>query len=208
MVNTKGFNPTTGEWNATLTGDYLWSNVNFGEAVTEVMTPLAWSVLAFTLDDWIFVPGIPSVGNIGGRPYLNISAFATVFHAMGRGRADLMRATEATLYMRLPDEMEIPLIPLSVGGRLASVANGLRVQAKQRAGVQNVNAYLAANPAWFERTRARVQPCDRDGLSGPVAGRDQTPRQARGLVCAGHCDALGELHHGSAPGADEPGRSR
>jgi rifampicin phosphotransferase len=78
MVNTKGFNPTTDEWNATLTGDYLWSNVNFGEAITEVMTPLAWSVLAFTLDDWIFVPGIPSVGNIGGRPYLNISAFATV----------------------------------------------------------------------------------------------------------------------------------
>jgi hypothetical protein len=36
--------------------------------------------------------------------------------------------------MRLPDEMEIPLIPLSVGGRLTSVVNRLRIRAKQRAG--------------------------------------------------------------------------
>lgn len=72
-----------GEWNATLTGDYLWSNVNFGEAVTEAMTPLSWSVLAFSLDDWVYLPGIPSVGNIGGFPYLNISAFATMFSHHG-----------------------------------------------------------------------------------------------------------------------------
>jgi hypothetical protein len=40
-----GYKPATGEWNDSLTGDYLWSNVNFGEAVTEVMTPLSWTVL-------------------------------------------------------------------------------------------------------------------------------------------------------------------
>jgi len=182
VVNTEGFNPAPGEWNATLACDYLWSNVNFGEAITESMTPLTWSVLAFTLDDWLFVPGIPSVGNIGGRPYLNISAFATVFRVMGRDQEDLLRATEATLYMRLPDEMEIPLIPLTVGGRLTSVVNGLRVQAKQRAGVQRVNAYLAANPSWFERTRARVQACDRDGLRD-LWQDEISPHVKRGVWC-------------------------
>ena len=166
MVNTQGFDPTTGEWNDSLTGDYLWSNVNFGEAVTETMTPLAWSVIRFTLDDWVFVPGVPTVGNIAGRPYLNISAFATVLRMMGQDRADLLGRTESTLYMRLPDEMEIPLIPLSFGGRLASLVNGVRVQAKQMAGARKVSAYLADNPAWFERTRARVQGCDRTGLRG------------------------------------------
>ena len=35
-------------WNDSLSVDYLWSTVNFGEAVTEVMTPLTWSVLQFT----------------------------------------------------------------------------------------------------------------------------------------------------------------
>jgi hypothetical protein len=27
-------------WNDSLVGDYLWSNVNFGEAITAVMTPI------------------------------------------------------------------------------------------------------------------------------------------------------------------------
>ncbi len=72
------------EWNATLTGDYLWSNVNFGEAVTDVMTPLTWSVIQFTLNDWVFLPGYPTVGNIGGYPYLNISIMATLFNALGQ----------------------------------------------------------------------------------------------------------------------------
>ena len=40
--------PQKDEWNATANGDYLWSSVNFGEAVTEVMTPLTWSVIRFT----------------------------------------------------------------------------------------------------------------------------------------------------------------
>ena len=50
---------TNNEWNASLNGDYLWSSVNFGEAVTETMTPLTWSVIQFTLDDWKFLPGFP-----------------------------------------------------------------------------------------------------------------------------------------------------
>ena len=170
------------EWNATLSGDYLWSNVNFGEAITETMTPLTWAILAFTLDDWVFVSGIPTVGNIGGRPYLNISAFATVLRLMGQDRADLLRRTESTLYMRLPDEMEIPLIPLSFGGRLASLVNGVRVQAKQMAGVRKVSAYLADNPAWFERMRARVQGCDRAGLRG-LWQNEISPHVKQGVWC-------------------------
>ena len=53
-------------WNDSFKGDYLWSSVNFGEAVTEVMTPLTWSVMQFTLEDWVFLPGMPTVGIIGG----------------------------------------------------------------------------------------------------------------------------------------------
>jgi pyruvate,water dikinase len=71
------------EWNDSLLGDYVWSNVNFGEAVTDVMTPLSWSVIKFTLDDWVFLPGMSTVGVIGGRPYLNISIFATLYYGLG-----------------------------------------------------------------------------------------------------------------------------
>lgn len=163
--------------------DYLWSNVNFGEAITEAMTPLTWSVLQFTLDDWTFVPGVPTVGNIGGRPYLNISAFATVLAAVGRTRADILKALEATLYMRLPDEMAIPLIPLTFPGRLTSVANALRGQGKQRAGAKRLTVYLAANPAWFQCTRQRIQ----DEISLPGLHRlwqdEIRPHVKQGVWC-------------------------
>ena len=103
------------EWNDTLLGDYLWSNTNFGEAFSQTMTPLTWSVLQFTLRDWVFLPGYSTVGNIAGRPYLNISIFATLYHLMGRSQQDLLAYMEATIYMQLPEEAEIPLIPVPHG---------------------------------------------------------------------------------------------
>ncbi len=33
------------EWNDSLTGDYLWTSVNVGEAVPDVMTPCSWSLI-------------------------------------------------------------------------------------------------------------------------------------------------------------------
>lgn len=75
ITTLQAYNPATGEWNDSLKGDYLWSNVNFGEAIPDVMTPLTWSVVEFVLDDWVFIPDVPMVGNIGGRPYLNIRRY-------------------------------------------------------------------------------------------------------------------------------------
>jgi phosphohistidine swiveling domain-containing protein len=152
-----GFDPVTGTFNDSLTGDFLWSGVNFGEAVTEAMTPLAWSVLQFTLDDWVFLPGHSTVGNIGGRPYLNISVFASLFHAVGRSREGLLDTMEGTLYMRLPEEMQIPLIPLSRWELIAALPSLVRMQIKQRLGVRSLSAYLATNAEWCQRMRARIR---------------------------------------------------
>ena len=69
-----GTNPEMGHdpWNDSLNNRYLWSDTNFGEAVTEVMTPLSWTVLKLVYGQWVLHPGHSSVGNIGGRPYFNI----------------------------------------------------------------------------------------------------------------------------------------
>ncbi|MFC1936052.1 PEP/pyruvate-binding domain-containing protein [Chloroflexota bacterium] len=150
-------NPATGEWNDTLTGDFLWTNTNFGEAVTEPMTPLAWSVLQFTLDDWVFVPGFSTTGNIGGMPYINISLFATIFKALGKNRQDFLNAIEGTLFMQLPDEMEIPHLSLRFKEVLQSVRNLMRVQNKQKQGIKQLPDYLAKNPAWFDSTLEKIQ---------------------------------------------------
>jgi phosphohistidine swiveling domain-containing protein len=145
------------EWNDSLAGDYLWSNVNFGEAVTEVMTPLTWSVIQFTLDDWIFLPGMPTVGVIGGRPYLNISIFATLFYGMGRSRQDLLDYMESTLYMRLPDDMSIPSIPVSRLRLLGGMVSALKVELKQRRAIRATRDYVDANINWFRQVREAIR---------------------------------------------------
>jgi phosphohistidine swiveling domain-containing protein len=155
------------EWNDSLAGDYLWSNVNFGEAITEVMTPLTWSVVQFTLDDWVFLPGRPSVGIIGGRPYLNISIFATLFYGIGRSRQDLLRFMESTLYMQLPDEMPIPAIPVSAMTLLRGLVCALQVQSKQRRAVGKTPAYVKGNKAWFQDIQKAIRSeASESGLHG------------------------------------------
>jgi phosphohistidine swiveling domain-containing protein len=157
MTKRSGFDPVTDEFNDSLTGDFLWSNVNFGEAVTEAMTPLAWTVLQFTLDDWVFLPGYSTTGNIGGRPYLNISVFASLFQALGRSRQDLLGTMEGTLYMRLPEEMEIPLIPLSAWGLVSGLARLVRMQIKHKQGIRHLPTYLATNLDWCQQMKERIR---------------------------------------------------
>ena len=152
-----GFNPAKGDWNASVTGDYVWSNVNFGEAVTDAMTPLSWTVLRHVLRDWIFLPGHPTVGSIGGRPYLNISVFATAFHAVGKSEQDLLKSLEGTLFMRLPASMSIPLIALSRRERLAAIPRLMKIIVRQTASVRKFSRYVADNPVFFRRMQERIQ---------------------------------------------------
>ncbi len=151
-----GHCPETGEWNDTLTGDYLWSNVNFGEAVTEAMTPLSWSVLQFTLNEWVFLPGVPTTGNICGNPYLNITVFASLFKALGRSQADLLKFTEGTLYMLLPEGLKIPTVPLNLRTVFAGLTNLIRIQINQRRGIRQLPVYLENNLTWFHQTRTKL----------------------------------------------------
>jgi pyruvate,water dikinase len=146
-----------GEWNASLAGDFLWSNVNFGEAVAEVMPPLSWSVIELTLEEWTILPGYPPAGNIGGLPYQNLSIYASLFKAVGRSEGALLEALEGTAYTRLPEGMEIPLLPLSRWSLLSSLPRAVGLQMKQKRAVRELPAYLAINPAWCQGTRRRIQ---------------------------------------------------
>ena len=42
MMDTRGFNPQTGEWNDSLRVDFIWDNTNIGEALAMVVTPFSW----------------------------------------------------------------------------------------------------------------------------------------------------------------------
>jgi pyruvate,water dikinase len=154
------------------------------------MTPLTASVIRFTLDDWVFLPGRPTVGVIGGRPYLNISVFATLFYGLGRSRDDLLRFLESTLYMRLPDDMPIPGIAVSRGTFLRAIFATLKVQRRQRRGVREAPAYVAANKAWFQGTRQRIESQTSESGLYKLWQAEMSPHIKAGVWCvlgsAGH----------------------
>ena len=60
------------EWNATSTGDYLWTNMIVGEVFPTTMTPSSWSVWKELFGKLSF-GDVSAIGNIAGRPYLNYS---------------------------------------------------------------------------------------------------------------------------------------
>jgi pyruvate,water dikinase len=60
------------EWNVTLTGDYLWTNMLVGEVFPTATTPSTWSVWQDLFSNLSF-GDVPAIGSIAGRPYLNYS---------------------------------------------------------------------------------------------------------------------------------------
>jgi phosphohistidine swiveling domain-containing protein len=144
-------------WNDSLNGQYLWSDTNFGEAVTEVMTPLSWTVLKFIYGQWVFHPDYDSVGNIGGRPYLNISLFASVLQALGRSRHDTLQTLEGTLYLHLPEELQIPTFHVPKGSLPALLFALVQTRLRERRGARDLPAYLASNPARCAGLRQRIR---------------------------------------------------
>jgi pyruvate,water dikinase len=153
-----GHDPTTGQWNDSLTGDFLWSNVNFGEAMPDVMPPLTWSVVfQLRFGEWNFVPGHHALGNIGGRPYFNLSVLASIFHAMGKSGQDALKMVEGTMYTRLPQGVEIPVIPLSKRSLLSILPNLMQMQIKEKRAVRGLPAYLATNSDWCKRMRQQIK---------------------------------------------------
>ena len=107
-------NPKTGEWNDTLTGDYLWGNANFSEAVPDVTTPLSWSsiMIFHTINPYRIMEDYTGIGNIYGHPYLNLSLLMSIYRTMGFSQEKSLNII-TDINGKLPDGVEIPLIPLT-----------------------------------------------------------------------------------------------
>jgi pyruvate,water dikinase len=58
------------------------------------------------------VPGYPLIGVIGGRPYINMSLLISFGHALGIDERTMRKRSE-DLWGRIPDEVNVPLLPLS-----------------------------------------------------------------------------------------------
>jgi rifampicin phosphotransferase len=150
----------TETWNDSLTGDYLWTSGNVGEAVPDVMTPCTWSLVQIFLADTLPVPAIDGhslSGNIGGRLYINLSVIVTLATSFGLSRERSADAY-AQAFGRIPAGMEIPPAPIS-RSRVLREMLPIIVSLKRRvaANQKRMPAFLASAPARCEALRARIQ---------------------------------------------------
>ena len=84
MTESNGFDPVTGAWNDSLTGDFLWSRNNFGEARPDVLSPFTYSISEKIWSEVSFLPGYHLSGNICGRYYANVSVSISMLKALGK----------------------------------------------------------------------------------------------------------------------------
>lgn len=153
-----GYNPVTGEWNDTLTGEFLWSNVNVSEAVPDVMTPSTWSlwwIYHYEASPFEFPGAFPFCGNICGRPYLNLSLIASLYRAIGR---DVRKELQGDMIGSAPVELDIPFIPFSPLQVLWKVLPGLlKAQRNSVREISQIPEFVATTPGWCQSMRATLQ---------------------------------------------------
>lgn len=140
-------------WNDTLTGDYLWTSGNMGEAIPSVTTPSTWSLVRVLTPPPI--AGHPVAGNIGGRFYLNLSTSMAAATALGLGA--MLRRNNELVFGKLPEGVELPPLPLSrfavlratvaVAGPMLRAAATLRKRLPELAG---------RHPGYCRDLRARI----------------------------------------------------
>jgi pyruvate,water dikinase len=161
ITTLNAYNPVTAEWNDTLKGNFLWSATNLMEAQPEVLTPFTASLRPY-LDSIggpaLTVKNFPLNGIIGGRFYSNISVQVSAFVRAFKGDAHRAYRELAGWWGQVPDEMEIPLLPLSKQEWQQEMLPYLVRSSLQFAQYRRKQAaYLAQNRQACAALRARIE---------------------------------------------------
>lgn len=153
-----GYNPVTGEWNDSLSGEFLWSNVNLSEAVPDVMTPSTWSlwwIFHYETNPIVFPGNYPFCGNLAGRPYFNLSLLFSVYKAVGHDPREEMQG-DMLGYSSLKD-IQIPMLPFSAFLVYRTVLPGtFKARWLMRRYQKDLACFLDRTPAWCRATHDEV----------------------------------------------------
>jgi len=145
------YNPATGEYNDSLSGDYIWSSVNIREASPDVITPYTWSRLRNGYARMILLPGYLQIGNICGRIYNNVSVQATAYQALWQRNS--FDASSKELFGIDPKDLgewDIPLIQITLRDRALLLRNTLQFMANMRKSMKNIQTFFDTNLIWCE----------------------------------------------------------
>jgi phosphohistidine swiveling domain-containing protein len=160
ITTLRGHNPATGEWNDSLTGDYLWTNTNFVEAVPDVMTPSTWSlvqILHFDTTTAVMPRTLPLAGNICGRPYVNISLALSIFCTTGMKLQDAIRRAEE-LFGRLPKGLDFSVPPVfTLPEILRLIPANIKLEIQFRKRIKGMPEFVVEAPRRCKSLRQRIQ---------------------------------------------------
>ncbi len=146
------------QWNSSFAGNFLWTNSNFCEAICDVMTPATKSMWDIYLEATSFqILDYPLVGVIGGRPYINMSMLVSIGWAFGI-KPNKMLQKSANLWGRVPENLEVPLLPLTRWQILCLALPGLlRTRWSRNVKKSDIEAFIAKCPAQCEAIRLRIR---------------------------------------------------
>ncbi|MDH5453922.1 MAG: hypothetical protein OEX14_11270, partial [Paracoccaceae bacterium] len=160
ITTLQGHNPATGEWNDSLTGDYLWANTNLMEAVPDVMTPSTWSlvkILHFDTATAVLPRTLPLTGNICGRPYVNVSIALSIYCTTGMKLQDALRRVEE-LFGRLPEGLEVSASPLfALSDILFLVPTNIKLEIQFRKRIKRMPQFVAEAPERCASLRQQIR---------------------------------------------------
>jgi phosphohistidine swiveling domain-containing protein len=156
MTEIGGYDPATGAWNDSLTGDFMWSRNNFGEARPDVMSPFTYSISEKVWSEISFLPGYHLSGNICGRYYANVSVSISMLMAMGKG-IDAAVEQMRGLLGSVPEGLEIPTVPLPRSTMLLALPRMIKLGLRERGGAKKIPGFLATNAGRCQALRRRIQ---------------------------------------------------
>ena len=163
-----------------MTGDYLWTNGNLGEALPDVMTPATWSYIELFMSRMIFPPSVRDYrgyGRIGGRFYANVSVSMSLESLIGISSRRFV-ALFGPVLGTLPSLDEIPRahLPRWQASRLMVPAT-LAMVRRVNANAKRLPQFLADSPGRCDRLRAEIEQTEK-----AAALADLWPTQVRPLL--------------------------
>jgi pyruvate,water dikinase len=159
MSESNGFDPTTGAWNDSLTGNYLWSRNNFGEARPDVMSPFTYSLSEKVWSEVSPIPGYHLSGNICGRYYANVSVSVSMLMAMGKSKEAAIEQMRGLLGS-VPEGLTVPTVPLSRWRMVRALPRMVTLGIKEKRGARKIPEFLATNPERCRLLRQQIQTMD------------------------------------------------
>lgn len=157
ITTLKTDNLDTYELNDSLDGDFLWTNTNVGEAMSDVFTPFSWSVIRAIDEEQMIVSGYYMFsGNICGRLYSNMSLLLSIYPPFGR---DIKPTLEmmSDIFGQMPEGINIPIYPF---GRLDLIKGMMpklihRIKSIRKAS-KEMSEYLNETPDWCRKMIERI----------------------------------------------------